>query len=103
MLTAKQRFALANAVRLLQGILDEDDEGAASTGKRRSTLRDAADKKANILRDHHQGLPVKTISEKYNLSHQYIHSVIRKDRKAGMAPDARRPPQQAGTADEASS
>lgn len=82
MLTVKQRFALASAVKLLQSILDEDDDvfRAPPKTRRSGTIRDISEKKQNILRDYNSGIPVKAISEKYNLTHQYIYSVIRKNK-----------------------
>lgn len=84
MLTKAQRDALGEVIKVLQKLLEEDLANYYAPKKkyRRGSPEEVQNMRRNIIADHRNGVSVKNIAEKYNLTVPYIYTIIRKYRKA---------------------
>ena len=70
MLTKSQRDALAQAIKALQAILDEDTASYYTPKKkkyRRGSAEQVQETRRTIVSDYRSGASVKSIADKYNL------------------------------------
>jgi len=84
MLTKSQRDALAQAIKALQAILDEDTASYYTPKKkkyRRGSAEEVEETRRTIVSDYRSGASVKSIAEKYNLTVPYIYTIIRRHAK----------------------